>query len=53
MVDIEEWRSTQAKLLEQLQKGYQSLQNEKIVSRDEFRNSLGIANNRNFTSKFN
>ncbi|AEG41629.1 type II toxin-antitoxin system prevent-host-death family antitoxin [Lactobacillus kefiranofaciens] len=44
VVDIEEWRSTQAKLrlLEELQKGYQSLQNEKTVSRDEFRNSLGI-----------
>ena len=44
VVDIEEWRKAQAKLrlFEELQKGYQSLRNEKTVSREEFKNILGI-----------
>ena len=41
-VDIEDFRKIQAelKLFDELQKGYQSLQNEKIVSREEFKNIL-------------
>ncbi|MEY8461660.1 type II toxin-antitoxin system prevent-host-death family antitoxin [Streptococcus merionis] len=44
VVDIEEWRKTQAtlRLLEELQKGYRSLKSEPLVSRDEFRKSLGM-----------
>lgn len=44
VVDINEWRESQAKikLFEEIQKGYQSLRNEKKVSRDEFRRNLGI-----------
>lgn len=44
VVAINEWREIQAKLIlfEELQKGYQSLKNEKNVTRDEFRRNLGI-----------
>lgn len=44
VVDIEEWRKTQAKLrlFEELQKGYQSLGTEKPVSREEFIKNLSI-----------
>lgn len=44
VVDIDEWRESQAKikLFEEIQKGYQSLRNEKKVSREEFRRNLGI-----------
>lgn len=44
VVAINEWREIQAKLMlfEELQKGYQSLKNEKTVTRDEFRRNLGI-----------
>ncbi|MCQ9210453.1 type II toxin-antitoxin system Phd/YefM family antitoxin [Granulicatella seriolae] len=44
VVDIEEWRKTQAtlRLFEELQKGYQSLRNEEPVSREEFKTNLGI-----------
>lgn len=44
VVDIEEWRKSQAtlRLFEELQKGYHSLQTEKLVSREEFRNTLGL-----------
>lgn len=44
VVDIDEWRKTQAtlRLFEELQKGYKSLRSEKLVSREEFRKSLGI-----------
>ncbi len=46
VVDINEWREIQAKLklFEELQRGYQSLRNEKTVTRDEFRRNLGIDN---------
>ena len=44
VVAINEWREIQAKLIlfEELQKGYQSLKNEKNVKRDEFRRNMGI-----------
>ncbi|SDB27620.1 Antitoxin Phd_YefM, type II toxin-antitoxin system [Streptococcus henryi] len=44
VVDIEEWRKTQAKLrlFEELQKSYQSLRTEEPVSREEFIKNLSI-----------
>lgn len=45
VVDIDEWRKTQAtlRLFEELQKGYQSLANEKTYSIDELTQHLEIS----------
>ncbi|HFZ9685872.1 type II toxin-antitoxin system Phd/YefM family antitoxin [Streptococcus anginosus] len=45
VVDIDEWRRTQAtlRLFEELQKGYQSLANEKTYSIDELTQHLEIS----------
>lgn len=42
VIDIEEWRKTQAtlRLFEELQKGYQSLRTEKTYTADEFIKAL-------------
>lgn len=44
VVDIEEWRRTQAtlRLFEELQKGYRSLANEKTYTPDELAERLGV-----------